>query len=174
MLPSPPKGTLYSSAFCFLPITLLSGVSNHLLPVSIDFPILAFHMNGIISYVAFCDWLLSCFQGSSMLQHVLEIHSFLWLNNVLLYGCATFCLSVPKKQTYRLFQPLEHYVCVSCSVMSNSLRPHGLYPARLLCPRHSPGKNTGVGCHALQGIFPTQRWNHGLPLCRQIPYCLNL
>ena len=24
----------------------------------------------------------------------------------------------------------------------------------------SPGKNTGVGCHALvQGIFPTQRWN---------------
>ena len=26
-----------------------------------------------------------------------------------------------------------------------------------LCPRDSPGKNTGVGCHALlQGIFPTQ------------------
>ena len=30
---------------------------------------------------------------------------------------------------------------------------HGLYPARLLCPWHSPGKNTGVGCHVLlQGI----------------------
>ena len=28
---------------------------------------------------------------------------------------------------------------------------------RLLCPWDSPGKNTGVGCHAfLQGIFPTQ------------------
>ena len=28
---------------------------------------------------------------------------------------------------------------------------------RLLCPWHSPGKNTGVGCHALlQGIFLTQ------------------
>ena len=27
----------------------------------------------------------------------------------------------------------------------------------LLCPWHSPGKNTGVGCHTLlQGIFPTQ------------------
>ena len=39
---------------------------------------------------------------------------------------------------------------------SDSLRPHGLQPARLLCPRDSPGKNTGVGCHALlQGIFPT-------------------
>ena len=30
-------------------------------------------------------------------------------------------------------------------------------PARLLCPWDSPGKNTGVGCHALlYGIFPTQ------------------
>ena len=31
----------------------------------------------------------------------------------------------------------------------------GLQPARLLCPRGSPGKNTGMGCRAfLQGIFP--------------------
>ena len=38
--------------------------------------------------------------------------------------------------------------------MSDSLRPSGLQPARLLCPWDSPGKNTGVGCHALlQGIF---------------------
>ena len=30
-------------------------------------------------------------------------------------------------------------------------------------------ENTGVGCHArLQGIFPTQGSNLGLPLCRQI------
>ena len=37
--------------------------------------------------------------------------------------------------------------------MSGSLRPHGLWPARLLCPWDSQGKNTGVGCHALlQGI----------------------
>ena len=34
--------------------------------------------------------------------------------------------------------------------------PHGLQPPRFLCPWHSPGKNTGVGCHALQGIFLTQ------------------
>ena len=38
-------------------------------------------------------------------------------------------------------------VCVSGSVMSDSLRPHGLQPARLLCPGDSPGTNTGVGCH---------------------------
>ena len=33
----------------------------------------------------------------------------------------------------------------------------------------SPGKNTGVGCHALlQGVFPTQGSNPGLPHCRWI------
>ena len=44
--------------------------------------------------------------------------------------------------------------------MSNSLQPHGLQPTRLLCPWDSPGKNTGVGCHALlQGVFLTQGLN---------------
>ena len=38
----------------------------------------------------------------------------------------------------------------------------------------SPGKNSGVGCHALlQGIFPTQGLNPGLPHCRQILYHLS-
>ena len=38
----------------------------------------------------------------------------------------------------------------------NSLQPYGLQPIRFLCPWDSPGKNTGVGCHAiLWGIFLT-------------------
>ena len=38
----------------------------------------------------------------------------------------------------------------------------------------SPGKNTGVGCHALlQGNFPTQGSNLGLPHCRQILFHLS-
>ena len=38
----------------------------------------------------------------------------------------------------------------------------------------SPGKNIGVGCHALhQRIFPAQGLNLGLPHCRQILYCLS-
>ena len=38
----------------------------------------------------------------------------------------------------------------------------------------SPGKNTGVGCHTLlQGIFPTQGSNPGLPHCRWICYSLS-
>ena len=38
----------------------------------------------------------------------------------------------------------------------------------------SPGKNSGVGCHALlQWIFPTQGLNPGLLHCKQILYCLS-
>ena len=33
--------------------------------------------------------------------------------------------------------------------MSDSVRPHGLQPTRLLHPWDSPGKNTGAGCHFL-------------------------
>ena len=46
------------------------------------------------------------------------------------------------------------------SLVSDSLQPHGLQPARLLCPWNSPGKYTRVGYHfLLQEIFPTQGWN---------------
>ena len=46
------------------------------------------------------------------------------------------------------------------SVVSNSFRPYGVWSAWLFCPRDSPNKNTGVGCHALlQGIFLTQGSN---------------
>ena len=58
--------------------------------------------------------------------------------------------------------------------MYPALATHGLWPARLLCPWDSPGKNTGVGCHfLLQGIFPTQGLNLGLLQCRKILYWLS-
>ena len=48
-------------------------------------------------------------------------------------------------------------VCVSRSVVFDSLQSHALQPTRLLCPWDSLAKNTGVDCQALlQGIFPTQ------------------
>ena len=53
--------------------------------------------------------------------------------------------------------------------MSDSLRPHGLYS-----PWNSPGQNTGVGSLSLlQGIFPTQGSNPGLPHCKWILYQLS-
>ena len=57
----------------------------------------------------------------------------------------------------------------SHSVVSDSLQPHRLYS-----PWNSPGQNTGVGSLSfLQGIFPTQGSNLGLPHCRQILYQLS-
>ena len=42
-------------------------------------------------------------------------------------------------------------VCCCCvaSVVSNSVRPYGQQPSRLLCLQNSPGENTGVSCHFL-------------------------
>ena len=68
-------------------------------------------------------------------------------------------------------QPLDHQWkwSESCSIMSDPWGPHGLYN-----PWNSPGQNTGEGCLSLlQGIFPTQGLNPGLPHCRQILYQLS-
>ena len=52
---------------------------------------------------------------------------------------------------------LNMFAAVLCWVVTDSLWPRGLYPARLLCLCSFPGKNTGVGCHfLLQGIWLTQ------------------
>ena len=65
-------------------------------------------------------------------------------------------------------QPIRCSESESRSVMSDSLLPHGL------SPWNSPGQNTGVDSLSfLQGIFPTQRLNPGLPHCRRILYQLS-
>ena len=53
------------------------------------------------------------------------------------------------------------WLCVpSCSVVPNTVQPHGLQPTSLLCPLDFSGKNIGVSCHfLLQGIFLTQGSN---------------
>ena len=74
----------------------------------------------------------------------------------------TFCLSY-------IHCPYLKVILKSCSVMSDSLRHHGLYS-----PGDSPGQNTGVGSLSLlQGIFPTRGLNPSLPHCRQILYQLS-
>ena len=59
-------------------------------------------------------------------------------------------------------------VCESHSVLSDFLRPHGLYS-----PRNSLGLNTGLQDPLLQGIFPTRGSNPSLPHCRWILYQLS-
>ena len=75
----------------------------------------------------------------------------------LLHGIQRWCYL---KSSFAFFKKIKSaYLCacmLNASVRSQSLSPHGLVPARLLCPWTSPGENTGVGCHALlQGIFPS-------------------
>ena len=72
------------------------------------------------------------------------------------------------RQNYRsklLFPPPGYaiIVCIFCmyvharkvaQAVFDALQTYGLQLTRLLCPWDSPGKNTGVGCHAiLQGIL---------------------
>ena len=67
-----------------------------------------------------------------------------------------------------IFPPL----CVSRSVVSDSLRPRELQPVRLLYPWDSSGKR--VDCFSLlQKIFPTQGSHPGLLHCGQILYHLS-
>ena len=67
------------------------------------------------------------------------------------------CRCLLRSESLRLLKKSES---VSHSVVSNCLQPYRLKPARLFCPWDSPGKNTGVGYHALlQGMFPTQGSN---------------
>ena len=71
----------------------------------------------------------------------------------------------------------DSYCVLSRSVVSDSLQPHRLLPARLLCPwRFSRQEYWSIlgGCHALlQRIFPTQGSNPGLPHCGRILYHLS-
>ena len=63
----------------------------------------------------------------------------------------------------------EAYESESHSVMSNTLRPNGVYS-----PWNSPGQNTGVGSLSLlEAIFPTQGLHSGLPPCKQVLYQLS-
>ena len=73
---------------------------------------------------------------------------------------------VTEKEQY-IWKEKKVKVAQSCL----TLWPHGLWPARLLCPWSSSGKNTGVGSHSLlQEIFPTEGSNPGLLHCWLILY----
>ena len=88
------------------------------------------------------------------------------------------CPPLPSPHRYWLIYPSASCLLIcctlvseseSCSSVSDSLRPHGLYS-----PRNSPSQDTGVGSLSLlQRIFSTQGSNPGLSHCRQILYQLS-
>ena len=98
------------------------------------------------------------------------------INVCTLPNCAHvhFCLTISTITVGLLKPPGLCERKQSLSVVSDTLRPHGLQPTRLLHPWDFPGNSPGVGCHfLLQGIFPAQRSNPGLQHCRQALYRLS-
>ena len=105
-----------------------------------------------------------------------------WIQlHALSFMCVCVCVcvysstsSVPKNKQGRELRGLfwsrsESVESESLSVMSDCLRPHGLYS-----PWNSPGQNTGVGSLSLlQGILPTQGSNPGFLNCRWFLYQLS-
>ena len=87
-------------------------------------------------------------------NYLLSHFYFSWINNRLIF---------------HLFHYLFKERKWSCSVVSDSLGSHELWPTRLIRPWDFPGKTTGVGCHfLLQEIFPTQGLNqvsHIVSIC---------
>ena len=65
-------------------------------------------------------------------------------------------------------------VCLVAQLCLTLYDPMDCNPSGSSVHGDSPGKNTGVGSHALlHGIFPTQESNPGLPHSEQILYCLS-
>ena len=76
----------------------------------------------------------------------------------------TIGLLLLERQAARLSSSVS-LISESRLVVSDSLRPHGLYS-----PWNSPGQNTGVGSHSLlQEIFPTQGSNPGVAQVNSLP-----
>ena len=95
---------------------------------------------------------------------IVKIH----ISSVHICACSLFFVYSDLRRRYPLCCAV-----LSCSVVLDPVTPWTA-PARLLCPWHSPGKNTGVGCHALlQGILPAQGSDPGLLYCSQVLYWLS-
>ena len=91
-----------------------------------------------------------------------------WLDSLWLWNSEVE--SMTKFRNYTCFVIIR--VMIVYSVMSDSLRPRGLQPSRLLCPWDFPGKSTALGCHfLLQGILLTWDLNPCL-LCFVPLLCL--
>ena len=64
--------------------------------------------------------------------------------------------------------------CLLIQLCPTLCDPMGCSPPGASVHGDSPGQNSGVRHHALlQGVFPTQGSNPGLPHCRQIHFCLS-
>ena len=102
----------------------------------------------------------------SILLHV-SMFLFLLLSSFPLYECThLYSLFIIGRHLYCAWKKMKVKVIQLCLTLCDPMNLHS--------PWNSPGKNTEVGSlFLLQGIFPTQELNPGLPHCRQIIYQLS-
>ena len=85
------------------------------------------------------------------------LHPWIFQARVLEQSASAFSKKHATVSQIRNKELFTHCAVLSRSVMSNSFYPMDCNPPGSSVPGDSPGKNTGVGCHALlQGIFRTQ------------------
>ena len=98
-------------------------------------------------------------------------HLYLNTRSILPQPCSRIGFSMTKSNCSKITvsEWVSEWFTESHSVVSYSSWPHGLYSLW-----NSPGQNTGMGSLSLlQGIFPMQGLNLGLPHCRWILYQLS-
>ena len=101
-------------------------------------------------------------------------YMYVWVYFCVLYSVRLICVAIT--------WPIPHHVDFWAAVLSHSVvydsllcDPMDYHPPCSSVHGDSPGKNAGVGSHALlQGIFLTQRSKPGLSHCRWILYWLSL
>ena len=88
-------------------------------------------------------------------------------------GICTLELRMVKEAEWSPF-PTNKKLCLVTQSSPTLCDPIDCSPPGSSVDRNSPGKNSGVGCHALlQGIFPTQGSNPGLRHCKWILHHLS-
>ena len=85
-----------------------------------------------------------CSLPGSSIHGIFQARVLEWVAIAFSTTCIKTQKHYPCKQSFLLAS-----VQFSCSVVSDSVRPHRWQPTRLARPWDSPGKNTGVGCHCL-------------------------
>ena len=110
---------------------------------------------------------LECFKKEKLLNFLSHVLNYLKKVNITVYSGKSILI-----MGHLIFlSPVQCFVTQSWPTL---FHPTDCGPPGSSVHGDSPGKNTGVGCHALlQVIFPTQGSNPGLPHCGQILYSLS-
>ena len=154
-------------------------------PTSDFLPFTPCHVGGLVSPSSSCPpgLALHSFPSVTNLYYFL-VHKNCYAYLVIFIRISTVVFIVTNLITEKclgeIFLNVKYLILVTvCCAKSISCVPLFETPSDCSPPGSSvhvdsPGKNSGVGCHALlQGIFPTQESNPGLQNCRQILYHLS-